>query len=86
MEFAEKIFHLAAAFSFSVTSWIRSAARNKAVGGVADSRHLVGLAVDVVLDEGQEKAAFLKAAGSLGLQVIDEGDHLHVQEPRARPL
>ena len=78
-EFLDAIFVLNAEFDFSVTSWIRSAARNHAVGGVANSRHLDGTAVDVVLDAGQDKTAFLKASSSLGLIAIDDGDHLHVQ-------
>lgn len=81
-EFAERVSLLAAAFDLSVTSWFRSSKRNAAVGGVAGSRHLVGLAVDVVLDQGQDADAFVKLCVSLGLEVLAEGDHYHVQEPR----
>jgi len=84
MEFEQKILRLAVVFRLSVTSWIRSPSRNAAVGGVVDSRHLCGLAVDVVLDDGAEKERFKREAVSLRLQVIDEGDHLHVQELRGR--
>lgn len=82
MRFTDKILTLAVRFDFSVTSWIRSPERNATVGGVADSRHLYGLAVDVVLDRGADRPAFEAAAKTLGLQVIFEEDHLHVQEPR----
>lgn len=81
-DFAQQIAMLAAAFDLSVTSWWRSHKRNKAVGGKDDSRHLVGLAVDIVLDEGQDAVAFVKLAVALGLEVLAEGDHYHVQAPR----
>jgi len=38
-------------FGGSITSFFRSATHNKAVGGVADSDHLSGKAIDVVLDD-----------------------------------
>jgi hypothetical protein len=83
MGFEDRVKLLALRFRFSVTSWIRSPVRNVAVGGVADSRHLHGLAVDCVLDEEKDRGEFKKAAAALGLQVIEEGDHIHLQEPRA---
>jgi len=82
MRFEDKIRCLALLFELSVTSWIRSKSRNAAVGGAANSRHLLGLAVDVVLDDPGARVFFESHAKTLGLQVIDEGDHLHVQEPR----
>lgn len=82
MRFEDKIRCLALFFPLSVTSWLRSAKRNAQVGGVGDSRHLLGLAVDVVLDDAGNRDFFTNEAKRLGLQVIDEGDHLHVQEPR----
>lgn len=66
-------------FPFSVTSWIRSEKRNKEVGGLVNSYHLFGLAVDVVLDNPADKGRFIKAAKQLGLDAIDEGDHVHVE-------
>jgi len=64
---------LIALSGMSVTSWWRSPTHNAAVGGVADSRHLIGLAWDVV-PVTRENEAKLE---SLGLKVINEGDHLH---------
>jgi len=61
----------------TVTSWWRSSARNRAVGGVPRSLHLYGLAIDYVPPRGQwqaDTAAFKRA----GLRVINETDHLHV--------
>lgn len=63
----------------SVTSWIRTPTRNRAVGGHPKSKHLVGAAVDVALDDPQQKPAFVRACKALGLQAIDEGDHIHVE-------
>ncbi len=84
MRFEDKIRLLAVIFPFSVTSWLRSRRHNESVGGVKDSRHLLGLAVDVVFDPGVDTADFQLLATGLGLEVIVEGDHLHVQEPRSK--
>jgi hypothetical protein len=66
-----------------VTSTLRSAAHNKAVGGVANSYHLRGLARDSVPPPGMGMTEYyhhLKAANP-NLDVINEGDHVHM-EPR----
>ena len=84
MRFEDKIGWLKANYDFSVTSWWRSKKHNTAVGGVPTSRHLVGLAVDVVLDNADDKPALRQTASEIGLQVIDETDHLHIQEPRSK--
>lgn len=82
MEFLFKILYLSCRFNFSVTSWIRTPAHNKKVGGVPDSMHLLGLAVDVILDDWSETEQFMKMCKRIGLQAIKEGDHIHVQIPR----
>jgi uncharacterized protein YcbK (DUF882 family) len=82
MRFEDKIRLLAVLFPLSVTSWLRSRKHNEQVGGVTNSRHLLGLAVDVVLDDTTQTAEFRVLAIQLGLQVIIEEDHVHVQEPR----
>jgi len=67
-------------YEFSVTSWWRTEKRNDAVGGLSKSLHIKGLAIDVVLDETVDKAAFDRDANEIGLYVYDEGDHLHLYE------
>jgi len=84
MRFEDKIARLKANYDFSVTSWWRSKKHNTAVGGVPTSRHLVGLAVDIVLDKADDISALKQTASEIGLQVIDETDHLHIQEPRRK--
>ena len=79
--FADKIEVLCRIWPVSVTSWWRSESRNKAVGGVHNSKHLKGLAVDVVLDPGADPGEFVEVAVKLGLRVLEEGDHFHIQEP-----
>lgn len=78
-DFAGKIELLASIFPLSVTSWFRSKKRNAEVGGHARSSHLFGLAVDVVLEDQEDKHYFLKTVKALGLGFLDEGDHIHIQ-------
>lgn len=81
-EFCSIIRTLQRRFGFSVTSWFRSPKRNKAKGGHPKSKHLRGLAVDAVLDDmkdEKQKAELTAAARAMGLGVVDEGDHLHIQ-------
>ena len=78
-EFTDAILDLRGTFSFSITSWIRSEARNKKVGGAARSHHLDGTAVDLVLDDKTQAPALIAAAAALGINAIDEKDHLHLQ-------
>ncbi len=77
--FSTKIVTLSIRHRMSVTSWIRSVSRNARVGGAANSRHMLGLAVDIVLDRDQDLEMFLSDCRRLGLRAIDEGDHIHVQ-------
>lgn len=61
----------------TVTSWWRSFWHNVEVGGKATSLHQVGLAWDCI-PVNAENEHRLK---SLGLTVVNEGDHLHAQVP-----
>lgn len=79
MDFCLGIQALAVEFELSVTSWFRSATRNISVGGKDVSWHLAGLAVDIVLDKFEDKENFKARAERLGFQVINEGDHYHLE-------
>jgi hypothetical protein len=74
-----------------VTSRQRSAAKNAAVKGVPGSYHLTGDARDFVPPEGmsmKDLAASLKSKFGGNFDVIDEGDHVHVEpgpSANARP-
>ena len=76
--FASKISRLLEQHPGSVTSWIRSVKRNRAVGGSPNSKHLVGMAVDVVLDDPSEDIA--QTCNRLHLRCFNEGDHVHVEK------
>lgn len=72
---------LAGQYGGQVTSLQRTPERNARVGGVANSQHIPGTAGDVVFRDPQAKAAYMQAARSAGLEVIDEGDHVHAELP-----
>jgi len=69
----------------TVTSGKRSKADNDRVGGVPDSQHLRGTAIDILPPRGmspaQVKAQF--AQRGMDVDVIDEGDHYHIQGARS---
>ena len=63
-----------------VTSVHRTPERNRAVGGVPNSFHLSGRAVDIARRPGvrhSEVEAAFKSAGYVLLESLDEGDHSH---------
>jgi hypothetical protein len=66
-------------FPCSVTSWGRTVAHNKAVGGVADSYHLQWLAVDIVYDDWHSSEDRINEGRTHGLRVISEPSHDHLQ-------
>lgn len=70
---------VAAAFG-TITSMYRSAAHNRAVGGVADSYHLLGRAIDIVRRHGvthRQIETALRSAGYVLIESLDEGTHSH---------
>ena len=81
-EFCDAIQALRTRFHFSVWSWGRSVLYNRDVGGVEDSMHLYGLAVDGGLDAGESAEEFEGAALRMGLVVIPIDGGYHLQVPR----
>jgi hypothetical protein len=82
MTFSDKVLFLCLVFDCSETSGFRTNTRNIAVGGALNSRHLVGLGRDIVPDDQSRTDEVCQAARKLGLWVLVEGDHIHLQEPR----
>lgn len=78
-EFASRVALLALRYQLSATSWGRSVSRNEQVGGVPRSLHLVWLGVDLVSDRAIDNTAVALTAKQLGLRVLIEADHLHVE-------
>ncbi len=63
-----------------ITSTYRSIAHNRAVGGVANSYHLSGRAIDIARRPGvthAQIATALQRAGYVMVESLDEGDHSH---------
>lgn len=63
-----------------VTSTLRSVEHNRAVGGVPNSYHLRGMAIDIARRPGVSHAridAALRSAGYRLIESLDEGDHSH---------
>lgn len=77
--FAESVREFCALTGGSITSWIRSQTHNTAVGGVPQSAHRYGLGADVVYDQAQDAIVATDTAKRLGLRLIREGDHDHLQ-------
>jgi Peptidase M15 len=81
-EFLDAAYDLCQKYRASTTSWFRTDAHNKAVGGVPHSPHRFGLAVDVTYDTpltADQKTMFIEDAKRLGIFVLPEGDHDHLQ-------
>lgn len=80
-EFAEAAYKYCLLHSASTTSGIRSTKHNKDVGGVPFSPHRFGVAMDVVYDDPltRNELARIEVAKRLGLRIVIENDHDHLQ-------
>lgn len=67
--------------SVRLSSFIRSPARNAQVGGKAGSYHLSGLAGDFVVPVADRSrfVAWLRETFGAGVDIVNEGDHIHVE-------
>lgn len=81
-DFASRIVAYCSVTDASVTSWGRTKAHNESVGGVLGSLHQVWLAVDVTYDLPVSIHEAEHLAASLGLMLIREVDHDHLQAKR----
>lgn len=89
LEFADALRSYCLATGGSVTSYGRSPAHNKAVGGLPDSAHLLWLAADIVYDAPIDPTLKSRIADRVGLHRIPEkgnvptpdeaADHDHLQ-------
>ena len=77
--FADAVLTYCAHLGCSVVSGYRTRARNTAKKGVAHSAHLFGLGADVVPDVEPNHDEASDVAKRLGLRVIFEPDHHHLQ-------
>lgn len=67
-----------AGIPFVITSGLRSEEENKRVGGVTDSAHLKGLAVDLRCNNDKERFYIVRALIKTGFQRIEIAkDHIH---------
>lgn len=81
-EFADALRSYCGAMNASVTSWGRTLMHNKKVGGVPDSAHTIWKGADVVYDSPKDLSVKGPIAKRLGLMIIVESDHDHIQEQR----
>ncbi len=79
-EFAEAVSRYGMLMGASVTSWGRTSKHNTEVGGVAYSAHRFWLGCDLVYDGPLlSMSERMETARRLGLRLIVEGDHDHLQ-------
>jgi hypothetical protein len=77
--FCVQIRDLARTHRISVTRWWSSEKHNADVGGLVNSRHLDGIGCDVIPDPDEDRAEVIHSARQIGLQVVDEGTHIHLE-------
>jgi hypothetical protein len=78
-EFYDVLRAYCARFNASTSSYGRTMLHNDRVGGVPGSAHQFWLAADVIYDTPPPHAFRIEIGARLGLLVIDEGDHDHLQ-------
>lgn len=84
-EFAWAVYVYCTILGASETSGLRSRRRNREVGGVEHSAHLVGLGRDVVYDVPPTRSEREEWAERLGLVVLFEDGHDHLQPRDWKP-
>jgi hypothetical protein len=84
-EFLDLVMAYIAAVGGRVTSYGRDPQNNLAVGGVAHSAHVVWMAADVVYLAPRPLQERKEWAERLGLHLIAEDDHDHLEPASWRP-
>jgi uncharacterized protein YcbK (DUF882 family) len=79
--FAEHVREYCRLTTASVTSWIRSQQHNAHVGGATHSRHLTGLAVDVIYDDPPPLPERYRIAELTSLLLYPRTNHDHLEAP-----
>ena len=81
LEFAAAVLTIALEVPMSATSWGRTRKHNAAshVMGVVNSHHLRWCGLDVELDDRGDESRLFAAARRVGLEVIVEEDHYHLE-------
>ena len=65
---------------FIITSGLRTEEENKKVGGVVNSKHLTGEAVDLRILSGTQTARMVESLLTIPFfEIVIEKDHIHVQ-------
>ena len=78
-EFYLRVIMFCQVLGASTTSTFRTRRHNQDVGGVAHSAHLLGLGADVTYDGTPDEMERRDWAERLGLKLLVEGDHDHLQ-------
>lgn len=78
-DFAQRLLVYCFIHAGSVTSWGRTSQHNTLVGGVPQSAHRFWLAADVVYDDPPPVQKRQEIADRLGLRLVVEADHDHLQ-------
>lgn len=85
LEFRAVVDQLRWAIPFSETSGIRTRKRNREVGGTELSAHLVGLGVDLVLDDEADFPTLSQLGRGFGLDVVAGEGYVHLEPQSYEP-
>lgn len=79
LDFCKCVFALCTTYHCSVVSWFRTEERNTLKGGGPRSRHLFGLAADLIPDDPERIDEIIGAARAMGLDALFHKGHVHIE-------